>query len=256
MEKNKNLFATSLKKVFINYPFIKHTNNTILLLIYIFNKNKLYMKNKLNKLNRYINLNNNIIQIKNKINIIKFNEIKYNSYLKEEPLNVRINNIRFFYNILNDIVKEKSVKLIFKRYFLANIYLNNFKLNNLNLINLKKLIYRLYNKNINLNITNLKYVYLNNSIFIMSVINKLNDRKKSVLRVLKKALKLVKMARLDSVLLLKKEKFKNNNKSINGDYINSINIMSINKYKNIFKSIKNIHIIGISMEAKGRLTRR
>jgi hypothetical protein len=73
-----------------------------------------------------------------------------------------------------------------------------------------------------------------------------------VLKVFKGGLKLVRIAKINTNILLKVNNFlKNNIKEYK--FINLINNI---EYKNIFMSMKNLHIIGINLEAKGRLTRR
>jgi len=235
-------YSISLRKTLINYPLIKHTNNIVSIVLFIFNTNKIYIKTKLNKLNKFL-LINNLFKIKNNINLKQYNILNDKEYINKK---LNISNILYYNNIIKGFIKEKYIKLFFKRNYLTNLYINNYILNNLNLINLKNIIYKLYGKNIKLNITNLKYVYLDNSIFITSIINKLNDRKKRVLNVMKKSLKLLKIAKLNSMFL-------SNKKNI---ITNTLNITSNYLYKNILNSIKNIHIIGVSLEAKGRLTRR
>ena len=48
----KNLVTKkSLKRLFVSFPYIKHTNNNVNLLLFVFNKNKMVLKNKINKLN-------------------------------------------------------------------------------------------------------------------------------------------------------------------------------------------------------------
>ena len=54
---NKNKYfnyALSLKRIFVSFPKIKHTNNKVSILINIFNKEKIYLKVKLNKLKSII----------------------------------------------------------------------------------------------------------------------------------------------------------------------------------------------------------
>jgi len=56
------------------------------------------------------------------------------------------------------------------------------------MLNLKNIIYKIYNKKILLKIINMKYLYLDNNIFISSLLIKLNNRKKRALRTIKKGL--------------------------------------------------------------------
>jgi hypothetical protein len=146
---------------------------------------------------------------------------------------------------------------LIKKYYISKIFLNNNKFNSLSIINLNKLINNIYKKKSIINIINIKYAYLNNNILIDNILSKLNDRKKGVLRVLKKLLKLIKIAEINPIVFLKKNKLVDNKSIFNiGKYNNFVNIFLSDKYKFIIKCIKSIHIIGIYIEAKGRLTKR
>jgi hypothetical protein len=233
-----NILSMSLKKIFTSTPKVKHTNNNIYILLFMFNRNRIYLKKVLKKL---------------KFIIIKRKLIKE----KEIDLQIYMYNILHLKIILKKTLNNKNIIIFLKKYFLTKTYLDNFKLNNLNLSNLKKIIYKVYLKNIYINIVNINYVYMENNIFINALINKLNDRKKKALRILKQGLKLIKIAQLDpNFLKEKKKKIKDNMKIDNYKYINHIYSYLEDKYNTLFKYMKNIHIIGVSLEAKGRLTRR
>ena len=75
------------------------------------------------------------------------------------------------------------------KFYIAIIYLNNYKFNNNSLVELKNKLYNVYKKKVNINIINLKYLYLENTIFLDALMNKLNDRKKKALKVYKKRIK-------------------------------------------------------------------
>ena len=256
---NKISSVLSLKRIFINLPIIKHSNNSVFIAIHVFNKNKVYFKSKLGKLKLLFKSNKSNKEILNNIKFrllkIRFSKNILNKNSQGESLNYNVFLLRM---LLDNNISNKSLSAFFKRTYLANIYLNNFKHNILNLINLKNIIAKIYQKKVILNITNLKYVYLENNIFVDNLMRKLNDRKKGVLRVLKKALKLIKIADMDPILLLKNNrvvKYFDNILTIK-KYVNYMNEYAQEKYKSIFNSIRNIHTIGISLEAKGRLTKR
>jgi len=240
-------------------PIIKHSNNSVFIAIHVFNKNKVYFKSKLGKLKLLFKSNKSNKEILNNIKFrllkIRFSKNILNKNSQGESLNYNVFLLRM---LLDNNISNKSLSAFFKRTYLANIYLNNFRHNILNLINLKNIIAKIYQKKVILNITNLKYVYLENNIFVDNLMRKLNDRKKGVLRVLKKALKLIKIADMDPILLLKNNrvvKYFDNILTIK-KYVNYMNEYAQEKYKSIFNSIRNIHTIGISLEAKGRLTKR
>jgi hypothetical protein len=231
--KNKNSnYIFTLRKIFISLPKIKHTNNNINIFIFIFNKYKRALKLRLKKLNIIL------FKLKTKsISNIKLN--KSNTLLKKI--------------ILNNILKNKTKYIFYKKKYLASIYLNDFKFNKINLVSLYNILYKLYNKKVNINITNMKHVYLDNSIFINSLITKLNDRKKGLLKEIKLGLKLVKIAKLNINYL--NNKLENKIAKLSNYYNNYINDID-NKYKFIFSNMRNMHITGITLETKGRLTRR
>ena len=258
----KALSVLSLKRVFVNIPNIKHTNNSVSILIYIFNKNKAYLKNQLRKLKLINKINRSNDEIhENAVSILVNWKINSNIASSKEII-TNANNYEYNYYFLRNALEKtainKSINFFFKRIYLANIYVNNYKFNYINLINLYNILYKIYEKKVKINITNIKYVYMENNIFVESITRKLNDRKKGVLRVLKKALKLIKIAEINTSLLIKKEriiKYMANMINVK-KYTNYINSYINDKYKTIFKSVKNIHVVGISLEAKGRLTKR
>jgi hypothetical protein len=155
--------------------------------------------------------------------------------------------------ILKNILHKKVKYIFYKKKYLATIFLYDFKFNKFNLLFLYNIIYKLYNKKVNINITNLKHIYLDNSIFINSLTIRLSDRKKKLLKEIKLALKLVKIAKLNNNYL--DNKLKKNIINLTKHYYNYINIIN-NKYNIIINNMRNIHITGISLETKGRLTRR
>jgi len=185
-KKNNLTTKKSLKRLFVNFPYVKHTNNSIDILLFIFNKNKNLLIKKIYKLNFLLK------KLKKQNKNYSFKDLKLTTIYAN-------NNIMNIENLKNKIVM--SIKLyntyyILKRNFLANIYLNNFKFNQLNLINLKNIIFKLYIKRININITNMKYVYLENSILIDVLTRKLNDRKKKSFKSIEKNVKVNKISKI------------------------------------------------------------
>ena len=77
--------------------------------------------------------------------------------------------------------------------------LNNNKLKNWFILGLKKIISKIYHKKVEFNFVNLKYLHLNSDIFSESIAIKLRNRENRLLRVLKKALKLVKLPSLSKL---------------------------------------------------------
>jgi hypothetical protein len=225
---SNNIFT--FNRIFISFPKIKHTNNCVTFLIFIFNKYRLLLKKKINKINKY----------------------KYKYHFKRK-INKNITKINK--NYLQNNLKQHLIKLIYiknknfliKRYYLSTIYLYKYKLNYLNLLNLYNIIYKLYCKKIKFNIINLKYVYLDNSILVNALTVKLHNRKNNLLKVLRKTLKLVSLFKLTDIIKPYDTKIVNNNNN---------NIVNKKTSTYVIKYLKNKHIVGLYLKASGRLTRR
>lgn len=114
------------------------------------------------------------------------------------------------------------------------------------MLGLNSLVSKIYNKKVEFNIVNLKSLHLNSDIFSYAITLKLENRNNRLLRVLKQALKLVKMPYLKKSYLYEK-------KLDNGQ----LSHLSLNGYaKNVLNYIKHKSISGVRLEASGRLTRR
>ncbi len=208
--------------------------------------------------------------------------------------NAKLNNLKFIYYINIKTFFDFSKK-VFKNKFNKYLYLLNFnkiKFENTNYLNkLIGLIKNLYNKDIRLNIVNLKKMHLNSDIYTQIVSLKLKNRNSKLYKVLKSSLRKIKLPVVSKIgdKLNKSEK---NEFIINNIRNNIINSMFINKNKDplnnllldyfpsannlhttsikrgyvkmysvslkhyLLKHLKHIKLKGIKVEAKGRLTRR
>lgn len=133
---------------------------------------------------------------------------------------------------------------------------------------IKSFLNKLYNKKIEINIIKLKYLYLDGNILTLVVANKLKDRKRRVLKVIRMALKLSKkpfinkffsnlldINNLDTVFIKKSFDLYINTSNI------PLNIDLIYKpvsYKSrvMFYYLKHKIISGIKLQGGGRLTKR
>ena len=216
----------------------------------------------------YTFLKNFNVKINNKIIRTLYTKI-YNNFNEKLPSfsiykkNFKNNLIsnKDFYEIMkkklekiHNTIKIKYYVLFFYKRYVTRIYFNKLKFNSINLFNLSKILHKIYDKHININIVNLKYLHLDSSIFTNAIVRKLKKRKSKVLKVLRKALILPKIPEIDSMFLLKKKKVFNDIIYNITRFNKYVNVNNINKV--IFKSIKNTHLIGIKLEGKGRLTRR
>ena len=242
---NKKSFL-SLNRIFVSMPEFKHSLQSINILLYIFNKKEVLLLNKINKL-KNLDLTNSFVN--KPINVpYKLD----NSYITSTYFNM--------YVVLTNNLKAKYYKVFLYKNYLAKLYFNKFIFNFNNLFYLKKILYNLYNLDININIINLKYLYLDNNLFVDAITRKLKDRKKKVLRVLRRALILPKIPLINHLLLINKKILINNYKNVINNTSNSLvfnelkGLTTIRNY--IYETMKNTHVIGIRLEGKGRLTRR
>lgn len=88
---------------------------------------------------------------------------------------------------------NKLTKTLFKKEIMFNFYIkmlhfNTNKLKKWFILRLKNIISNVYKKNVNFNIINLKYMYLNSDILSESIATKLRNRENRLLKVLKKSL--------------------------------------------------------------------
>jgi hypothetical protein len=136
---------------------------------------------------------------------------------------------------------------------------NNYKFKSNNLLGLKNILSKIYNKKVELNIVNLKYLHLNTDILSESMVKKLKNRSNRLLKVLKKALSIIKIPYLI--------KYFENDSNIS--YLNDFSSPLITNKELIyqdfsnddiqnsaFDSIRHKTINGARLEGKGRLTRR
>ena len=180
---------------------------------------------------------------------------------------------KYFNAIARKLLKKEI--LIIK--YLTRLNLNKFKFHSY-LPGLKSLLRGLYDKKIQLNIVNLKYLHLNSNLFSEAISIKLRKRTTGLLRVLRKSFKLVKTFKANDMFLLS-EKIRNSTSSdlktyfgkynvVNGNVLNLAfkemfsgpavkNMLKHNAtVKNTLTSLKYKWITGLRVEAAGRLTKR
>lgn len=183
--------------------------------------------------------------------------------LNLDSLNLLILLIKFFL-MVRRILKSMYIMKWYKR----NIYHNRYKFNIKNILLLKSILNKLYNNNkIEINIINLKYLYLDGNILTSIVVRKLKNRKRRVLKVIRMALRLSKkpyinkfytdllnINSLDTIFIKKcSNSSLNNNIPLNKDLI-----YKPISYKSriIFFYLKNKIISGMKLQGTGRLTKR
>jgi hypothetical protein len=157
------------------------------------------------------------------------------------------------------------------KYYCSMLYFNGYIFNANNLLPLKEILKKIYHKKVELNIINLKYLYLDSNIFAEAITKKLKDRQKRVLRVLKLGLKLTKKPyfkrhfhkdniQLNFMFCDKKVDLSINSNDVAGPSIpkNKYLIFKPNghKVRLFLYHMKQKIVSGIRLQGTGRLTKR
>ena len=142
--------------------------------------------------------------IKRKLNAISQKSLKlikksrkFNNFLIKSLKwnNKHLINYENKYN--QNFMKKAYKKELLYMYYVKMLALNNNKFKSWFLLGLKKVISNIYNKKVEFNFVNLKYLHLNSDIFSESIAIKLKNRQNRLLSVLKKALTLVKISSIN-----------------------------------------------------------
>jgi hypothetical protein len=235
-------------------------------------KTKLLREKELiiDNLNKYLIKLINIISIcESDSGIHKYYDNLYKNFLYKTHLEREINTIAYYKLLLN---------------------LNKSKFENNFISKLKPLIAKLYNKEVEFNIVNLKTLALNSDIFTEAISLKLKNRNNKLLRVLRSSLSMVKLPKVNRI---REQYNKVNIKDLWNNKVNNLNInlmdskyhdkdvlnkllldifdnsFYINKENSkskinnnnslmnfVLSSLMHKDMAGIRLEAKGRLTRR
>jgi len=253
-------------KIFVSKAEIKHTNAKATITIYVYNRQKVYL---INKINNILILNKLIEMIK----LIEEQNIKISEQIKKEKnlINCPIilqDTIKIYEDQrYRDFILKSLEKKIFTIYIKQLLHFNKSKFEDTYLFKLNNIIRKIYEKNIDFNI-----VHLNSDILTQSIILKLKRKKNYVLKVLKKLFKFIKISPLNKVILIRyiendlMNKIYNSINIYNKNYNDNLNqtLFSLFSLKNkkmnleslILNSIKHKYINGIRLEAKGRLSKR
>jgi hypothetical protein len=270
----------SINRIFLSKGEFKHTNNKVIITLYIYNKQKNNYLLKLKK--RYINKflinilsfkKNNIISKKNILSnklilLKKLKKITISGTLALIDANIfkprvarilkdlhqkkKINKFKVVSKYVNKFYKKfikKSLRRLFiYTYYRRLIYVNNSRFNYTYLQYIKNKLQVLFNKNIEFNFINLKYFYLNSNILSESILLKIRKNRRRLMRHLSNLEKKI-IIRKKRVILGEIIKKENLNTKI---YFYNDRLL----YKNIIKNLKYKHIAGFRLEANGRLNKR
>lgn len=261
--RRSNKSRYSANKIYLSRPEIKHTNTKLIIVLYIYNKQKSsieqYIKRivKLTTTEKYlveekiediithkiqdvmVHRNRLIPTLKNKFFILKKWKTvflkKNDDVLKYLVSNLKKRHLKMYkipaYNIrllkkifrLQQILFNYTNLINFNKSKFSNLVLN---LTSLGLISL---IEKLCNNNIVIKLVELKSIHLNSDVFSLAVALKLRDRKNKAVRVLRKAiLQMVKIPSLHTLITFDDYILNMNENSIIGNNENKSLIVNEN----------------------------
>jgi hypothetical protein len=253
------------RKFWISKPEIKHTNDRVTINLYIYNRQEKYFTRKIAKLLSYnlFKYINKSIKLNTKILL---SGLKTYSFKLSSLLNIKvgsIKDIKIFY--IKRLMKRSLKKEIFILNFMQSLFFNRLKFTSLYIEPLRKILTKLYNKKIILNIVKLKTYFLNVDILTQIVTTKTRYRRLTILRVLNASLMNIKTPVINKNFIVREATKLTSIQNIilNDTIINEkdpLNNFLLNKKKlsrlDILDTIKNKTVQGIRFEASGRLTRR
>lgn len=207
--------------------------------------------------------------------LLQYLTINMNNIFTCKQIN-KINSLfQYFSNKhFNSMFRKLWKKEILIIKYMTKLYINKFK-SHIYLPALKSFLNNIYNKKVQLNIINQKYLHLNSDLFTEIVSIKLRDRTKSLFKIMLKSFlvrtfkpnkRFLYSEQKKNSIIINTETYFGRYNVINGNVLNIAfrkmfkNNMSAEKLKGNIKntlfSLKYKWITGIRLEAAGRLTRR
>ncbi len=261
------LMKLSTNKIFVSDGEFKHTNDKVNITLYVYNRQKVNYLLKLKK--RYTSLFKEEKFLK-KLKLIR--KVGLNILEKQkENIKILTNVLPSYYSEIYSIQNFYYKNFILKslkglKYYMVYkqlLYVNKTKFEYLYLQGLINLIRKIYKKNVEFNIINLKYFYFNSDTFSQPLVLKLRTERK-LLRYLKF---LVKKSKIKKIKLDKRSRYifdldnlftVDNNIDTTNNMLNNFMIRNKTKYlkKVVLNNIKYKRVSGVRIEGAGRLTKR
>ncbi len=246
----------SSHRIFVSDGEFKHTNNKVTITLYLFNRQRVNYNKKIYKSSfTRLSLPNikkvfllikqkGILSLRNankrKLSVLKVLKSHNKEVLTYTGLSEHVIN---FYK---KFIKKSLTKLKLYIYYNQLIYINKSKFNYTYLQYLKKHLEKIYNKNVEFNLVNIRRFYLNSHIFSEAFTLKIRKNRRKLLRYLNLIKRKVKLHDKKNLYYQPILSYLNQNVYVNGTYLN----------KAVLNNIKYKHITGFRLEANGRLTRR
>jgi len=253
----------SFHKIYVSNGEFKHTNNKVVITLYLYNRQRVNYDKKIMKSfykswwNQYTCFKRCYIILK-KQKLIEsmvtqsLEKLNRKKYLLINALELQTKNKEIIYyknlskyiNIFyKKLIKKSLDKSLLYDYYKQLIIINESKFNYNYLQYLKIYLEKIYNKNVEFNLINLRYFYLNSDIFSESISLKIRKNRRKLLKFLNNLKRKVKIR---------------NKKNL---YQLTSNRLNINQDKNflekkVLSNIRYKHVTGFRLEVSGRITRR
>jgi len=252
----RRLRKLSSNKIYVSNGEFKHTNNKVVITLYLFNRQKFNFDKKIKKAffkawsNQYILYRRwLLLEVKAIQSIKKWNKKKLIliNIIESRTKNKQILDYKGLskYIILfyKKLLKKSLDKYFLHKYYEQLVFINKSKFNYNYLQFLKKYLEKIYNKNVEFNLVNLRRFYLNSDILSESIALKIRKNRRKLLKFLNTLKRKVKV-RNKKNLYYKPILSKLNN--VNKKYLEEV----------VLRDIKHKHVTGFRLETSGRLTRR
>ena len=285
----------SANRILVSKAEVKQTNDKALITVYIYNNDYRYYKNKLDNIIFYKAMFGSIKQAELTLKPqLQYNRSNLYSLLNNKTLAVGAKSLQSRFNMyekryIRDFFHKFLRKEIVSIYFKQLIRFNKLKFEKQYASSLSDEIRKIYNKNVELNFVNLRYLYLNSSVFSSALVIKIRNRKNKLLTALQNSLQMFDLPGINRQAVYKQIYNKNtviqnldlksaktslynninNHKTIDSydiidksfynftpDYALPYTENSVDELTKVIGSMRNKSVSGVRIEIAGRLTRR
>jgi ribosomal VAR1-like protein len=252
----RRLRKLSSNKIYVSNGEFKHTNNKVVITLYLFNRQKFNIDKKFRKSfykawsnQDILNKRWLLLQAKTIQSIKKWNKKKF-MLIDTMEFNTKNRQIldykglsKYIILFYKKLLKKSLDKYLLHKYYQQLIFINKSKFNYNYLQYLKKYLEKIYNKNVEFNLVNLRRIYLNSDILSESITIKIRKNRRKLLKFLN--------------TLKRKVKVRNKKNTFYQPVLNKFNNVD-KKYleEMVLRNIKYKHVTGFRLETSGRLTRR
>src|SRR5271154_1053199 len=165
------------------------------------------------------------------------------SYIKNKQILDYKGLSKYIILFYKKLLKKSLDKYLLHKYYQQLIFINKSKFNYNYLQYLKKYLVKIYNKNIEFNLVNLRHFYLNSDILSESITLKISKNRRKLLKYLNTLKRKVKVRNKKNIYY---KPILNKLSNVEKKYLEEV----------ILRDIKYKHVTGFRLETSGRLTRR